>query len=78
MVIGDIWHIVHCFAVPEDATAFAERFGGVPFDPAKRGAAGIGFFATQPRGDGERPYYRRALFAPHADAAPIAYRVKEG
>lgn len=26
---------VHCFASPEDAAAFVDLFGGIPFDPKK-------------------------------------------
>jgi hypothetical protein len=37
VVISDVWHVVYCFSQPEDVEAFRERFGGEPFDPAKRG-----------------------------------------
>jgi hypothetical protein len=36
VVIDDIWHNVFCFAKPDDAAAFRERFGGVTFDPKRR------------------------------------------
>ena len=31
------WFHVYCFAKPEDADKFKQRFGGVKFDPADRG-----------------------------------------
>jgi hypothetical protein len=31
------WFHVYCFAKPEDAETFRQRFGGVKFDPAQRG-----------------------------------------
>ena len=37
VVINDIWHDVFCFVKPEDAAAFREHFGGVTFDPKRRG-----------------------------------------
>lgn len=37
VVVGGIWHVVFCFALPEDAEAFREHFGGEPFDPTRRG-----------------------------------------
>ncbi|MCW5686559.1 MAG: hypothetical protein KIT85_19360 [Pseudolabrys sp.] len=31
-----MWYNVYCFAKPEQAEAFRQRFGGKPFDPKKR------------------------------------------
>jgi hypothetical protein len=31
------WFNVYCFAKPEDAEKFLQRFGGEKFDPAQRG-----------------------------------------
>jgi hypothetical protein len=33
---GDQYQIVYCFAAPEDAQEFAERFGGRLISPAER------------------------------------------
>ncbi len=32
-----VWYLVYCFAKPEQAEAFRQRFGGEPFDPKRRG-----------------------------------------
>jgi hypothetical protein len=36
-VRDDIWHLVFCFKLREDAEKFHARFGGEWFDPARRG-----------------------------------------
>jgi hypothetical protein len=34
---GNDWYKVYCFAEADDAAKFMARFGGVKFDPARRG-----------------------------------------
>jgi len=35
-----VWYNVYCFAKPEQAEAFRQRFDGEPFDPKKRNRGG--------------------------------------
>lgn len=35
-----VWYNVYCFAKPEQAEVFRQRFGGEPFNPKERGRGG--------------------------------------